>query len=412
MLGICAGVFFWRRANAPGQRPESPTQVDWRQARQSYESHDLIAAREHINRCLAVWPAHAEAHFLMARVSRQMDDMAAWQRHLEYAEKLFWPAEDLTLERMLAQAQSGDVWTVENRLRGLLEAWHPEQLAITDALTKGYLNAQMPSEALALTDFWIARYPRDWRPHYYRGCVFERARVFDKAVAAYQRVLELQPEFVMTRLWLGAALMHNRQYDDALLALEKYLNETPNDSAALLARANCQLSLGQDARVRATLDRRATILADDAASCMIRAKLELNARAPQEALPWLEKADRLAPHKLDVTHTLALVYRELRQDAKAAECNRRVEEIRRQSKQLEALKKQIREQPDNPATRFEAGTISLWLGLDEEAGLWLSSVLRLEPGHQAAHQFLAEHYRKLGATERAEHHRRKASGGT
>src|SRR5919201_5542152 len=103
--------------------PYSPLPSEhWRQAEQALQAQDFPRAREHLEQCLASWPAHAATHFLLARACRRGDDVEAWQTHLRAAEALQWPAEEVRFERQLMQAQVGKLAEVEAPLLEQLRA--------------------------------------------------------------------------------------------------------------------------------------------------------------------------------------------------------------------------------------------------------------------------------------------------
>src|SRR5262249_51734621 len=67
------------------------SRTPWLEARRALDAFDYEAAREALTGCRELWPLNAEVQFLLARVSRQLDDVPAWQRYLHAAEVLQWP---------------------------------------------------------------------------------------------------------------------------------------------------------------------------------------------------------------------------------------------------------------------------------------------------------------------------------
>ena len=57
-------------------------------------------------------------------------------------------------------------------------------------------------------------------------------------------------------------------------------------------------------------------------------------------------------------------------------------------------------------TRFEAGSILLRVGEEEEGLRWLRSALRVDPTHRPTHRALADYYQRKGDKEQAEKHRK------
>src|SRR4051812_30405740 len=83
---------------------------DWRAdraleaARKAAADSDYERAREHLRVLLRFRPKSAQGHFLMARASRQSDDLAAARHHLAQAKGAGWAREDLELEEHLVEA--------------------------------------------------------------------------------------------------------------------------------------------------------------------------------------------------------------------------------------------------------------------------------------------------------------------
>jgi predicted Zn-dependent protease len=400
-----AGLGSWhRRARSPDNHESDP----WQQALRAIETGDLPLAQTCLNRCATNWPLNAEVHFLLGRTCRRMGATVGWQTHLHKAKLLGWPEEQIKFERQLQQAQSGDIWKVEDKLTEYLNAFHPEEGLIFEALAKGYLELYSLFDLERLTDLWLERYPNDWRPRLYRGRTFHIAHTPDRAISEYRRVLDIKPDQADAQLWLAGALTLDGQFEEALTRFQTYLQSHPNAPAAMLGIANCQFSLGQTDAARATLDRLLAESKDNVAGMLVRAKLELEDGTPEEALVWLKRAEAVAPRESDVLQNLARAYRRLGKHRDAETCERQLQDIQKLYERLAIIERQIAKDPENIPLRYEAGVIYLRLGRTEDAARWLRILLRLDPNHQPTHKLLAEHFQQVGDVRRAEYHRRKA----
>src|SRR5229473_3067386 len=95
----------------------------WEQAHRAFAEHEYELARSYLTYCVEASPFHAESHYFMARACRLTGDPDIWLYHLRVAEFLGWPAEAINLERRLGEAQSKNIWTVEDGLKDdVLEA--------------------------------------------------------------------------------------------------------------------------------------------------------------------------------------------------------------------------------------------------------------------------------------------------
>jgi tetratricopeptide (TPR) repeat protein len=404
--GLVAAYYF-----RPSGPPEADPGYQWQQARRALESGDFVLAKSHLDRCLEAWPANAEAHFLQARTCRRAGDVDGWQRHLHLAERLQWDKADVDLERLLMRVQSGDVWGAEDTLIGYLNSSHPDEVLILEALVKGYLEIYSFSDALEWADVWIKRHPEDdWLPRLYRGRARHLAHALHLAIADYERVLEVKPDRAEAHLWLAAALTLDGRFQEALAHYHVYLPGHPDDPAALLGVAECLFSVGDTTAARAALDDLFARSNDDPGGLLLRAKLELGAGSPREALAWLRRAEAAAPQEVDVNQTLALTFRELGDGAEAEKYQGKVKELDQAYRRVEGMRKEILKDPDNVSLRYEAGVLLLQLGREDEAGRWFRGLLRLDPDHRPTHRALAELFQKQGDARRAEYHRRRAGG--
>jgi Tfp pilus assembly protein PilF len=408
LAGFCS-LFLIRGIS--GTNATAPSTTDrWEQAQDFLARGELEQARDCLIRCLESWPANAEVRFLLGRTYRRLENVAGWRTHLHAAQALQWSPEEIELERRLMRMQSGDSWGVEDALISDLEANSAEAPLILEAMVKGYLSLFSFNDVTYWAGFWMDRYPRDWRPFLYRARARELSRSNTLALEDYRRALERKPDLKEAQLGLGTTLMMDGQFKEALAQFQAYLLDNSEDPTALLGAANCQYNLADVSSARTTLNKLFAVRKEDAGGFLVKARVELACDAPAEALIWLKQAEALAPYETDVLHMLALTLRHLEKQDEAEKYERKYKEVYHQYERLDALTKQIIKQPENVSLRYEAGTLLLQLGRDEQAGGWFRSLLRIDPKHQPTHAALATYFEKRGDLQRAEYHRQRAKG--
>jgi tetratricopeptide (TPR) repeat protein len=175
-----------------------------------------------------------------------------------------------------------------------------------------------------------------------RGVVYHNDKIPQQAAAAFERVLELDPELREMPLprnlfWsqLADDLVSSGRIDDARHYLTKALSNAPDASLLNI--------LGQTYFLQGMLDeanrcfREAAELATtDHLAYMNLARVAIQRHEQEEALKQLNRARGLAPRRYSVLYTLASVYRQL---GRKAEAN-----------QVEESLEQLREQPTSQAT--------------------------------------------------------------
>jgi tetratricopeptide (TPR) repeat protein len=408
-LAAAGAAALWAWSRPAGEVPDG-LHHHWREAERALDADDLALARDHLQQCLQIYPVSAEAHFLLARLERRAENPAECLSHLGKAKALQWPKEEIDFERLLLQAQTGGARRAEAKLRERLESRPGDRGLILEALVKGYLEICSFLIVEKWTIDWIESSPDDWRPWYYRGRAYQLVARFGRAIADFRRVLELNPEHGPARAGLAGSLMMDGQFLEALAQFQHYLATHPDDPIAWMGVANSQASLGEATAARAALDRVTALGRETAGALLVRARLDITEGASEVALGSLKRAEALAPYDPDIGQAIVLALRQMRRHADADVYERKLRDLYAQLADLQALQRKALRDPDNLALRHDVGVFFLKLGRDEEAGRWLYSVLRLDPGHQATHQVLADYYAKLGDKPRAAYHRRQAGG--
>jgi tetratricopeptide (TPR) repeat protein len=405
VAGLAARHFF----RSPPAVDEA--QAHWQEAQELIAAREFPQATEHLAQCLEAWPYNGEANFLMARTWRRAGNPGNSKIYLDRAEILRWPKKQIELERQLRRAQVGDVWDVEDHLMELLNTQPPEEVIILEALVAGLMEADRLIDAIAVTTTWADRYPEDWLALILRGNA--KLRLYGKsgdAAKDFRRVLELKPNDPDAHLALALVLNNQGDFREAMPHFQTYLASQPNDpTEALFGLANCQFSLGYTDDARASLEQLFARNKDHPMGCFLQAKVESADGRDEEALKWLEKADRLAPDESDVTSALLQVCRQLGRKEDVARYEERLKKIRVRDDQLDRLLTLAKTKPDDPEVRYPLGMICLSRGRDQEASHWFQGILYKNPNHLATLTTLADYYQKKGNARMAAHYRRKAN---
>src|SRR5205823_1139956 len=156
-----------------------------------------------LRHCLEAWPADGATRFLMARTCRRADDLDEARAHLQEARRLHWPATQIHLEAVLAEAQSGQAPKREATVQRYLGGSNPDEGIILEALVRGYLRINFLDQAYRWATVWIDRHPGDWPARFWRGQVLERGLKFDLAAEDYLRALDEKPDHAPSHLRAG-----------------------------------------------------------------------------------------------------------------------------------------------------------------------------------------------------------------
>jgi tetratricopeptide (TPR) repeat protein len=380
-------------------------------ARSDVEQYRTADARDHLRRCLAVWPSNVEARLLAARAARRAGEFAEAEKHLDEARKAAGekaPGE-IALEWALLRAASGDVAAVEESLQSRLDREPALGPLIWEALAEGYRRTSRIREALAWAEKWLQREPDNSQALLVRGDIHRHVGAMNNAADDYRRVVERVPGHREARRHLVRCLVPIGRFQEALDHLDVLRPSAAEDQDLLVLAARCRHDTGRKDQARQVLKEVLAVHPSYGPALRELGREEALDGNDAEAEGWLRKALEAQPHDYHTAYTLAQCLQRLgktaeaaRQSALAAKLKDRIErlgEIRRREMSL---------RPFDPALHAELGSLLLGVG-DKESGVrWLLSAVRLDPRQAAAHAALADYYQGEGDRARAAFHRRQA----
>jgi tetratricopeptide (TPR) repeat protein len=388
----------------------------FREAESLAERQRFARAYEHYARCLRVWRGSAPTHLLAARAARRAGRYQEAEEHLAECAKLRGPSGDafpLALERLLLQAQSGDLGEVEEVLWGYVERGKPEAPLILEAMARGYTRMFRMGTALRCLEMLLERQPDNVEGLFLRGWIREGGGKPQEAGKDYRRALEVDPERDDARLGLARILLGDSPRE-ALAHFERVVAHQPDNPEALMGLAEARLALGEPEKARPVLE---DVLAKDPGNS--RALTALGAlavgegdRGEGEAL--LRKAIATDPGNVDAHYQLYLCLVQQRGREKEAAAQRKAHDrVKADRERLAQIAgKEMTRSPNDPNLHYEMGAIYLRYGKPEVGVRWLHSALKLDPTHQPSHRALYEYFKRTGRAEEAEQHRRQLRPGT
>lgn len=381
----------------------------WRAARKSLDRDRPDEARRQLAVCLLVWPSDPDVHLLAARAARQTADFAAAESHLGRCLKLSGGATEATqLEFLLMRVQQGEVDEVAPALAAHVEEGHPESPLLLKTLAQAYMHQLRYRPAYAALSRWIDVTPDSPTPFHWRGWVQERMNQPMLAMRDYERALELGPDLAEVRLHVAELLLQGYKLDEALSQLEQLRAQFSERADVLALLGRCRLLQNEPGEARRLMETAVKRLPDDVPLLLALARLDLQERQPAAAEERLRHALQVDPTHTEAYFALATA---LRRQERHQEAEVTLKEYEKYGALLDRsnllLKQEALHPTNNPDTYAEIGTLLLRLG-NEQLGLyWLSEALSRDPGHQASHRALVEHFENSGAAERAAAHRRR-----
>jgi tetratricopeptide (TPR) repeat protein len=373
-------------------------------AEQALDRRDYPAARRELGAYLQAWPNHGRAHFLAARSARRLgrDYYDEAEDHLRACDRLKWDPAAVSLERVLADVQRGEMTAhTERFLRDRVEAGDPDAPAVLEVLTDYYLADYQLGQAGDCLDRYLRLRPDDLAARKGRGRVWERLLYFEDAVECYRRAVRLAPDDDDARLHLAKDLLVCGGTDEALKHFERLRGSRADDPEVRLGLAQCRRRLGDADEARRLLDGLLADRPDDAAALTERGRVALDQNQAAEAENWLRQAVARAPHDREAHYQL---YQCLQRRGKDDEAKEQLAEVTRLDAvlaRLDKLSKEVMKSPADASLRLEGGLLFLNNGQEEEGVRWLMQARRLDPSLATVRQALADYFARSGRPDPA-----------
>ena len=355
----------------------------------------------------------AQREFLLGRVFRRQRRFAEAERCFDAAQALGWSEEEITRQRMLARAQSGDVGSVKERIGGMLAGGADDAFAedCYEALAEGFIGSFRMDDARECLEFWSRWQPGNPLPSFWMGVIEERFERPVMALEYFTKALAINPRDHESQIRVARLELDMAKLDDAQRHFRECLEARPDDPRAVMGLADCLLRSGDRAAARDLYhDALTTELTPEQAAVALTELGQLaleDGDVPRGAV-LLDQAVTVDPRFTRARLTLAGTLLRLGDEAGATLERETAQRLAARQRRLAAITYEMLSKPDAPELRAEAGPILLEEGFEQEGLQWLEGALRIDPEHGPSHRVLADHYASLGDLDRAATHRRAA----
>jgi tetratricopeptide (TPR) repeat protein len=353
----------------------------------------------------------ANSAFERGRLLRRNGDLLAAEGWFRKALALGHEPAAVARERLLARAQTGDMFDVEPAVTRLIREGGDDRFASEcyAALAEGFLAAFRFADAGRCLDFWEQWRDDDPQLHALRGSLEERLGHPGAALASFRRGLQLAPGRVDLRRAVAHLELQAARLEDAAAEFRVVRAARPDDGAALLGIARCRLRVGENAEGERLIRQALALeLAPQAAAEALAelAQLALEEGEGRRAVALAEEAVAVDPlsQRCHLVHAAGLASAgETTAAAAAQERARTLSEGRRRLSDTLML---LGKDPTNAELRADAGEILLESGFGSAGIRWLETAITMNPRHQRARKRLAEWHASVGDERGAAEHRR------
>jgi tetratricopeptide (TPR) repeat protein len=421
------------------------------EAQQAIKRGDYVEADKHLEQYLKIYKSNAAVHFLRARTARRAGDYDKAEKYLAEAKKLGWPQDAIQLERLMANAQRGELADEDEQYLWAFtkqDPSHEDVPLILEALTKGYLKDFKLYGARQALERWIELEPDDpahaqpWvQAHLWRGWVRGNQNDPTGALEDYERAVAVAPDNIEARMRLADLLITVLRRPERALEHYQILHERlPDDPAVLLGLAVCQRERGHAKEAVQLLDeilndrRFAEIMGTKPAAPLRvpaqlspetaawvtqcaryaplemrgqpdyilsvyggalfqRGELAMRANDLARAHDCLERVVELTPYNPQMHTSLALCLQQRGDEDGAKKHRAKAEALREQQKKVRELSDQIMHSRRDPDLRCRLGELLLDMGNEREGMRWLQSALREDAQHERTQQVIEKYQR-------------------
>ncbi len=382
MIGLAVVVgglsLWWGTRSSPAERHlEAGAQL--------LQSGQDLAAEQEWRKAVRLEPDNVEAWELLGDYYQASHN---WEAALEaFRQVLRLRPDTPDLQRRLAQcaAQAGDKAATQRHGEAAL--------------------AQNPGDVVALK-ILVAAGEAGRRPG---------ERGDEKQLEYLQRLIELQPNDLLSVARLADALTIRRRYVEVRPLVERLLQANPSYAPALSMRGEALFNENPSpqglAQAEADFKRALQLDPRDLVSRRYLGKLYLRKRESAKAVPHLEEMVRARPFDSSHLFELAEAYQQMGNAKKAAALRLRYAALQKESHEIQVLRSRLSVEPDNFNYNLQIGLLLLKSHHPADVGFYLDKAVKLRPADRRAKAALrqlerlyAQHLTAgLGALKSGEH---------
>jgi tetratricopeptide (TPR) repeat protein len=342
-------------------------------------------------------PRRGEAEYLRALLELKTDHPAASLEAIRKAIALGYPREPLLLLRAILLSRAEQFAEAESPLRRAFDAGEEPQAEVAEALARIYVRTLQPGPLQPVVERWMKLEPRDSRPYLWRAEVNQKvSQDIEPLIRDYREAVARDPANNDARLNLADRLREASQIDDAVSEYETLLSRDPKSALARIGIARVAMLKGDPAKATKYLEE--AIDADPNSSVALRelALIDLRYNRFDKACDRLKRACDLEPHDPEVRFSYARALSAAGRAADAAQANQDTERLRKEQKEITALRDKLSERPNDLDLRSQIARYLLEHGHTREGLEWTTLILKANPKHGPTCRLLAEHYAKAG----------------
>ncbi len=383
----------------------------YREASHALERYHFSQSYSHFTQALQVWRWSASLHFQAARAARRAGLYAEAEQQLAEYQRLHGATADaalpLALERLLLQAQSGDIAAVDELLWSHVEKNPPETTLILEALARGYIRVLRVGAAMRCLHMLLQREPDNAEALTLTGIAIQKGGGEpEEAVKYYRRAVEVDPERDDARLSLAQLILRDHPEESHSHFVYLFARQ-PENIEVMVGLGKAEWMMGETEKARQHLEAVLAREPDNSPALTALGNIALLSGNMAEAEKLLRKAIAADPANRTAHNRLyQCLSRQPDKDKEAAEEAAIKERVEADLLRVGTIiSKDMTVNPKNAQLHYEIGSFFLRYGKPNLGVGWLNSALKLDSKHRPSHQALYDYYQRIGDGAKAEQHR-------
>jgi tetratricopeptide (TPR) repeat protein len=305
---------------------------------------------------------------------------------------------------LLMEGNAGSPQRIREKLGPMLQLYKEHGSEVLASMVQGYMiqgNSASASQTLSL---WAELFENDFQLEFWRGVLATQNYRLEQAVPAFQRSIELNPNFPRARQELAEVFIEQAKFEDAKTVYQWLTERFPDNQEYIAGYARCLLNLGYPDQAIEQLSKIPDISRLPSPELSLVCETNLEAGRIEEAskqaaillnrwpnaMPYLQLQARCKAKMSQQSESEALFAKAAESQAKRPEVDRMLEKL--------AL------DGGNQQLRLDLGEMMMTY-LDPAGGIGFVQIAsRTNPNNLRGHQLLAQYYEREGKTEIASAH--------
>jgi tetratricopeptide (TPR) repeat protein len=370
-------------------------------------SFDFKEALEDIQSAISWQPRNPALWLLASQAARREGNVDEAAIFLKEYRRLVGSTPDGRLEGALQAVQQGEIEAYVNDLLPKVDSGHPAAEQILEALTVGAVGVYRFDQA----SFWIhhllEKFPRNPIGLLTKARMDDVINKKERALETCRKLLDEYPRNYGARLLQAGLTKGAQRYSEAVGLYEDMLKDYPGDLKVQLGLVKTLVLLGENEKAESVANTMTGVHPESGEAWMEASRLAQGNGKMEEAASMLKRAAELSPYDHEIHYQLGICLERLGKKEEAQKHLDRFRQIEGDMNRLDALLKEVVNQPKDPKPRVEAGQICLRNGQPDESLRWLHGALEISPNDPATHAALTNFYEAMGDENLANFHRQK-----